>query len=433
MMKAMSHASLRVYLLTLAASAVVPVICFAAYLTIGLSRTERAAVERGLSETTGALISSVDRELVSTITALEALATSEALDRSDHAGFAREVHRVLDSQALRGWLTVHLASPDGTPLMNSSAPRGGLPPLADIATVKEAAASATPVISDLLPGRVLNQPAFAVRVPVLRDGSARWVLSATISAPSMLRALRSQQNVADRIAVLYDRSGNIVFRTINAEMLIGTPVTPRLAMESADRASGVIDDVNREGTAVRTVFQRSGMSGWTVAVGVPHRVLYAAQRQRLLEVLAVGGTLLGLSATVALIVARHIGRSVSALVANAETLSAPDYAPVTARDTPITELARLGDALAAAARLIRERGVSRELQVEDLRIAREEAEKANRAKDNFLALLSHELRTPECCLRVGADVAERTSQWRGNAASTRRDHPKRRRASAAHR
>jgi signal transduction histidine kinase/ActR/RegA family two-component response regulator len=393
MTMSLPRASLRTYLLTLTAGAVVPVLCFAAYLTIGLSRTQQEAVERGLIDTAAALASGVDRELRSSITALEALAASQYLDHGDYGAFVREAQRVLESQTGHGWLAINLALPDGTPLMNSLVPTGAPLPLLDVGTVKQTAASAKPVISDLLPGGVRAQAAFAVRVPVLRDGGVRYVLSATVSARSMADALRSQQDLPDRIAVLYDHRSTIVFRTVNAEQLISTPVTPRLAQQSAERESGVIDDVNREGTPVRSVFQRSRMSGWSVAVGVPHHVLYAAQRRSIWNVVTVGVAFLALSATVALLVARRIRRSVGDLVATADTLSVPDNTRMTI-DTPITELARLGHALLAAGRLIRERGASLERQVAELRVAREAAEAGNRAKDEFLALLSHELRTP---------------------------------------
>jgi signal transduction histidine kinase/ActR/RegA family two-component response regulator len=408
------RASLRTYLLILTAGAVIPVLCFAVYLTIGLSRSQQRAIERGLTETAGALASSVDRELTSSISTLEALAASQYLDRGDYAAFVREAQRVLETQTRHGWLTIHLASPEGTPLMNSSTPSGVPLRLPEIATVKQTAASAKPVISDLLPARVRDQSAFAVRVPVVRNGVVKYVLSATQSARSIASALRSQQDVPDRIAVLYDRRNTIVYRTVNAEQLIGTPVTPRLAEESMEHESGVIDDINREGAPVRTVFQRSPMSGWAVAVGIPHRALYAAQRQSIWNVVAVGAIFLALTVTVALVIAWHIRRSVVALVAAADAMSAPGDAPA-AIDTPITELTQLNHSLVTAGALIRERGASLERQVSELRSAREAAEAGNRAKDEFLALLSHELRTPLNAVYGWARML-RTGQIRSEAA-----------------
>ena len=392
-MMSLPRASLRTYLVTLTAGAVVPIVFFAVYLTIGLSHAQQEAIERGLTDTAAALVGGVDRELAATIAALEALATSQYLDDGNHAAFVGEARRVLESQAGHGWLAVHLAMPDGTALINSLNPAGAPLPLADVSTVRESAAAAQPVISDLLRGGVRDQPAFSVRVPVIRNGKVKYVLTATLSARSMAGPLRSQQYHADRIAVLYDRRSMIVFRTVNADQLIGTPVTPRLARESASRGYGTIDDVNREGTAVRTVFQRSSLSGWSVAVGIPHQSLYAAQRRFIWNVAALGGVFLAVSVIFALLVARRIRTGVDDLVATADTLSGSGEARRPA-DTPITELGRLGQALVGAGQLIRERGASLERQLGDLRLAREAAEAGNRAKDEFLALLSHELRTP---------------------------------------
>jgi hypothetical protein len=236
------RASLRTYLLALTAGVVISVLCFAAYLIIGLSRIQQEAVERGLTETVRALASGVDRELMSSITALEALATSEYLDRADYDAFAREAQRVLRSQAQHGWLTIHLASPDGTPLMNSLAPGGAPPPIQEVATVTQTAALAKPVISDLLPDAVRDERAFAVRVPVVRDGGVRYVLSAILAGRSMGGALSSQQDVPDRIAVLYDRRNTIVFRTVNA-------ASP-LIHASSPRSSPALPDVGPSNTSL---------------------------------------------------------------------------------------------------------------------------------------------------------------------------------------
>jgi hypothetical protein len=57
-----ARASLLTYLLALTGCAGIPLLCFAAYLTMGLGRTEQAAVERGVVDTVNALVTGVDRE-----------------------------------------------------------------------------------------------------------------------------------------------------------------------------------------------------------------------------------------------------------------------------------------------------------------------------------------------------------------------------------
>jgi signal transduction histidine kinase/ActR/RegA family two-component response regulator len=368
-------------------------VCFAVYLALALSRTQQDAIERGLADTVRALATAVESQLRDGTTTLGALAASESLERADYGAFFRESQRVLESQKLHGWLRIHLATPDATPLMNTSGPGGAPLPLIDTASVMHAAASRAAVVSDLFTGTEPGEPMFAIRVPVVRNGTVTHVLSAALAARSMAAALSSHAHVPDRIAVLYDRRGIIVFRTINADRLIGTSVTSRLAKESAAHDFGVIEDVNREGTPVRTVFQRAQPSGWGVAVGIPQRALYAEQRRFTRQVATVGVTFFAVSTAVALAFAQRIRRSVVELVSAADTLSVSKEPGVPA-DTPIAELARLGESLARAGQLIRDRDASLERQLAELREAREAAEAGNRAKDEFLALLSHELRTP---------------------------------------
>jgi hypothetical protein len=82
----------------------VPLLVFAALLTVVLHRHERAGREQALRDTARALSLAVDRELQAHITTLEALATSVHFDRPDLEQFRRDASRVVASQP--GWTNI---------------------------------------------------------------------------------------------------------------------------------------------------------------------------------------------------------------------------------------------------------------------------------------------------------------------------------------
>src|SRR5512133_1021875 len=79
--------------------------------------SDRQAVERRLIESARVDASALDRQFESTISTLQGLATSPALDRHDIEGFYNEARRVQLTQ--RGWATVVLLSIDGHQLVST--------------------------------------------------------------------------------------------------------------------------------------------------------------------------------------------------------------------------------------------------------------------------------------------------------------------------
>ena len=106
-----------------------------------------------------------------------------------------------------------------------------------------------------------------------------------------------------------------------------------------------------------------------------------------IDVVTIAGLLLGLLAGLAgvALFASGISRRVAAAAANADRLGAGQ--PIVAADHSGDELGRLADSLASAEKLLASRSTQ-------LTAARDEALKANQAKNAFLSSTSHELRTP---------------------------------------
>jgi hypothetical protein len=82
----------------LAAGALVPTLVFAVDLLAKLYRDERAAAQARLVGEAQDLAAALDREFLSVVATLDALASSERLDAGAVAAFVAEARRVLATQ-----------------------------------------------------------------------------------------------------------------------------------------------------------------------------------------------------------------------------------------------------------------------------------------------------------------------------------------------
>src|SRR5262249_38248317 len=147
----------------------------------------------------------------------------------------------------------------------------------------------------------------------------------------------------------------------------------------------------REGMQVYAAFSRSAF-GWTTVVVVSRDALDAPMRASM-AALITGGALLMLSG---LVVALFISRRLSADLASA-TLAAEAVAeghPLATPPAHVAETRRLQRSLTTTASLLEKRARERDDEMTRAVAARREAEEANQTKDQFLAVLGHELRNP---------------------------------------
>jgi len=384
---------LRIYLLLLVLGAMLPGAVLTAILVAQTFASNRAVIERRLMDAARVDAAAVDRELDAVVRALEVLATSATLAAHDLAGFHDEAVHLQRAQP--GWYAVLLLSPDGQQIVSTRLPPGSpLPAALEPASVREVVRRKGPVVGVLATGGQASGPGrrFGVRVPVVVDGDVRYVLSAVIEASALQQFVTSSLPVAEEwTRAILDSDHTIVARSRDPEQFVGHPATATLRDRILSGTTDVFPELSIDGAPVYATIAR-GKYGWTAAVVVPRSVLDAPVRGSTFA-LFLGGAFVMVGTLAALfLVSRRLSRDLVAVANAAEAVA--EGRPIAEAPVHVAETYRLQESLRAAAGLLERRQRERDREVTRAQAARLEAEHANQIKDQFLAVLGHELRNP---------------------------------------
>jgi signal transduction histidine kinase len=418
LMAPLRYAPLPRRLLILAAVALLPVVLFALAALVLLARQQATEIERATIETMRALIGSVDNELSRSIAAIETLASTDSLDHGDLRRFYEEARRVLAARP--EWSTIVLSDTAGRQVVNLLRPFGA--PLLDQAIDRESfdavLRTGRPAVAGVLTGPSSGKPVFGVRVAVVQGGNVRYVLTAAVKPEAMLRVIEHLNVPAGGLVTIFDAHRNIVARSRAHAEHVGKPVSPGFRQLTGRGPEGWGMSTTVEGQPVYAAYSLSNFSRWGVGIGLPADVIEGPLR-RSYVFLAAGVMLsLALGVLASLFVARRIARPIQELRRAAIAVGRGQQpSPV---PTTIPEVRDVAEALSVAAYDRRRAESAREDLLRKEREARTVAEDANRMKDEFLAMLGHELRNPLSAISNAVHVLEQRGETHGAHAILRR-------------
>jgi signal transduction histidine kinase len=362
----------------------IPLVGFGIVVSVLLVEHDQANFVKAVQDRNRAFMTAVDSQLKGYVDVLQSLAASDSLRNDDLATFHDHLGRVLATQ--RDWLTVLLLAPDGRHLVNPQVPLGQ-----PLQRTLQQPGSFERVVHELRPavggviehGTITGRTGIPVRIPYLRDGRLVYVLTAIVKPEAFERLMHEQQLPSSWVSGLVDARGRFIARV--PPMPVGSMASQAFLDHARASDEGWYRGLTVESRDTFTAHARSPFTGWMIGFALPASVVLAGSHHAalliglgicfsLLSALAVGFWLM-----------RRITRPIAVLAAAAPSLGSEAALP--SFDARIDEVRELGRALGEASRAIRERrqGIERE---------REALRASDRAKEEFLAMLSHELRNP---------------------------------------
>ncbi|WUR14584.1 ATP-binding protein [[Empedobacter] haloabium] len=378
--------TIRFRLALLVLSCVLPAAIVSGFLIYDHYRVERSSLLAEAMSTARSMVSVVDRDFDTVVTALRTLSISDDIDSADHAEFRRQasnVHAILPITEI-----VLYAPASGRQLMNTAAAGQGVGPAA---LLRQVVRMRQPGVSSLY--RAANGAmTITVAVPILRDGAVRYVLAAQVM-PSALNGILTDQKIPDswRAAIL-DSDAAIVARNLQIEQFQGRQPRPEVVARVRQQLEDTFDSLTVDDVEVVTLYSRSPKSGWTVMLGVPHKNLTAGLLRTLESLIVATVVLLAMGFAMAWLVGGRIAHSVHALIDPATALGAGR--PVQPPRVDFREAQQVADSLERAALALDEARARAAKELRDRRAAQEALQAADVRKDEFLATLAHELRNP---------------------------------------
>ncbi|MGE5468006.1 MAG: EAL domain-containing protein [Ignavibacteria bacterium] len=344
--------SVRTFLIWLVLACLLPGILGAVLLFAREYREGRNQLGKDTLQTVRALVQAVDNQILRAQAVAEGLATANSLQEHDFATFHRRARDALAQTGLGA--NVVLTDASGQELANTTQSFGRSLPRYDYPEmVSQVFRTARPAVSNLYTSRTLKRPVVAIAVPVFVRDRVAYVVIVGILPQLFNETLKAQRLPTDWIATILDGTGTFVARTHGGEQFLGKKATAPFLSATAKSREGTLETPSAEGIPVYSVFSRSPLTGWHVAIGIPVASLESSLWQTMLVLLLGIVSLFAAGISFAWLVAGRIGRAFGALVGPAVALGAGGT--VTLPRTGVREADEVARAIGRAAELLRQR------------------------------------------------------------------------------
>jgi signal transduction histidine kinase len=395
----MTPRSIRWHLFQVLLVCVVPLGVFAAALLYLHWQAQEEQRERAQVESARLLSAAVDNALDSTVRRLSIFARVWAANPAADAGIYAQARAALAVNP--DWSNIAAFRADGSGVFRSDEMFGAtVPAMRLLEQWRPVLEEQRPVVTDVFTSRASGRKVVAVGVPVTRDGKLTHVLIAVLNLRWYDELMTKQGRGG--LAGIFDRNWKFVARSAEGEERRGSDGAGALIedMKRAPEGIGRYDSLS--GTGVYTSWGAT-RHGWWVALATPAAPVESAFWRYLGVLGALWAAMVAAGIAFAMWKGRHIAAGLESLETRAAELAAGPRLG-TLPDSRVKEVSQALAALENAGATLQAAMRERDHSLLTEQKARAAAEAANRAKDEFLAMLGHELRNPLAAITSASEV-----------------------------